>query len=140
MINWYCSGAVNINQLCRTSVAIMLFHKLQCSVQLKLVIVQCQASWFEIWVWFLRPERISDNRFWGNNVQPWSINWLGLKQAGRDVLEMEIQPEMRLPFQVVVPPKSILAKLTQWHTGGTGTAPTKAKASGKYALPHESFL
>lgn len=45
--------------------------------------------------------------------RPWSINWLGLKQAGSDVLEMEIQPEMRLPFQVVLPPKSILAKLTQ---------------------------
>ena len=50
-----------------------------------------------------------------------------LKPAGRDALEMEIQPEMRLPFQVELPPKSILAKLTQWYSGGIGTAPTKVK-------------
>lgn len=130
MIYWYCSAAVNRNQLCRTSVAMVLFYKLHCSAQLKLVIVQCQASWFEIWVWFLRPERTNDNLFWGNNVHPWSINQWGLKRAGRNVLDLEIKSEMRQSIYQV-PLKSVLAKLTQCRTGAIRTAPGETKAQGK---------
>lgn len=120
MIYWYCSGAVNRNQLCRTSVAMVLFYKLHCSAQLKLVIVQCQASWFKMLVWFLRPEKISDNLFWGNNVHLWYINQWGLKWAGRNVLDLENKPEMRQGIYQV-PLKSVLAKLTQCRTGAIGT-------------------
>lgn len=100
MIKWHCSGAVNINQLCRTSMAMVLLYKLQCSAQLKLVIVQCQASWFEIWVWFPRAQKTSDNQFWWKKkkVHPWSMNQGGLKWAVKNVLDLELPPEMRLPY------------------------------------------